>query len=127
MTLTPATGNGGQLERPPQGPQPPMRASDTERDAVAQVLRQAVTHGMLTLDECDERLVAAYGARFRDELPPLTADLPPVAAAPPVAPGWQGLAVLTLLQVRAALTTMPGAPSCAPGRGRPPSSRCSRR
>lgn len=80
-----------------------MRASDAERDAVVRTLHDAVARGLLTLEEGDERVAAAYGTRFVDELPRLTADLPPVPAAPPVAPGWRALALLAWLQVRAAL------------------------
>ncbi|TFV53672.1 DUF1707 domain-containing protein [Geodermatophilus sp. DF01-2] len=85
-----------------------MRASDADRDAVVDVLREATVHGMLTLDECDERMAAAYGARFQHDLPPLTADLPPVPAAAPAAPGWRALSGLALLQARTSLAVMPG-------------------
>ena len=53
-----------------------VRTSDAERERVARVLRAAVGEGMLTLEEGDERLVAAYAARYRHELTRLTADLP---------------------------------------------------
>ena len=53
-----------------------MRTSDQEREQVAEILRAAVTEGRLTLEEGDERLAAVYAAKFRDELGPLTADLP---------------------------------------------------
>jgi hypothetical protein len=35
-----------------------------------------MAEGRLTLEEGEERLVTAYGSRYRDELRPLTADLP---------------------------------------------------
>ncbi len=53
-----------------------LRTSDTEREQVAEILRAAMTEGRLTLEEGEERLGAVYAARFRDELGPLTADLP---------------------------------------------------
>jgi len=53
-----------------------LRTSDAEREQVATILRAAMTEGRLTLAEGEERLGAAYAARFRDELLPLTADLP---------------------------------------------------
>jgi hypothetical protein len=53
-----------------------LRTSDTEREQVAEILRAAMTEGRLTLEEGEERLAAAYAAKFRDELGPLTADLP---------------------------------------------------
>ena len=53
-----------------------LRTSDKEREQVAEILRAAMTEGRLTLEEGEERLAAAYAAKFRDELGPLTADLP---------------------------------------------------
>jgi hypothetical protein len=54
----------------------PVRASDEERETVARILHLAAGAGMLTLDETVERLGRAYAARTREELVPLTADLP---------------------------------------------------
>ena len=53
-----------------------IRASDEEREQVAHILRTAMTEGRLTLDEGEQRLAAAYAATFREDLTPLTADLP---------------------------------------------------
>jgi hypothetical protein len=53
-----------------------VRAADRERERVASILRAAAGEGLLTMSEVDERLAAAYAARYRDELDPLTADLP---------------------------------------------------
>ena len=53
-----------------------LRTSDKEREEIAEILRAAMTEGRLTLEEGEERLAAAYAAKFRDELGPLTADLP---------------------------------------------------
>lgn len=53
-----------------------VRTSDAEREQVAEALRNAVTEGRLNLEEGDERLAALYQTKFRDELPPLVADLP---------------------------------------------------
>jgi hypothetical protein len=61
-----------------------LRASDAERERTAEALHAAAGEGRLTLEELDERLSAAYAARYRHELPALTADLP---AATPAAPG----------------------------------------
>ncbi len=58
----------------PTGPR--TRASDTEREQVATILRAAMTEGRLDLATGEERLAAAYAATFRDELGPLTTDLP---------------------------------------------------
>ena len=53
-----------------------VRTSDAEREQVAPILRAAVSEGRLSLEEGDERLARTYAARYRDELEPLTADLP---------------------------------------------------
>nr|BFE74996.1 hypothetical protein GCM10020092_082970 [Actinoplanes digitatis] len=53
-----------------------LRTSDTEREQVAEILRAAMAEGQLTLEEGEERLGQVYAAKFRDELAPLTADLP---------------------------------------------------
>lgn len=63
-----------------------LRASDAEREAVAERLRRAAAEGRLDPDELDERVGRAYAARTRAELGPLTADLP-LSPAPPGAPG----------------------------------------
>jgi hypothetical protein len=53
-----------------------IRASDAEREEYAQILRAAMTEGRLNLEEGEERLAKAYAAVYRDELDPLTTDLP---------------------------------------------------
>jgi hypothetical protein len=53
-----------------------IRASDAEREQIATILRAAMSEGRLTLQEGEDRLAAAYAASYRDELGPLTADLP---------------------------------------------------
>jgi Flp pilus assembly protein TadB len=55
---------------------PRVRASDAEREQVAHVLRTAMGEGRLTLDEGEQRLAAVYAATYRQDLVPLTADLP---------------------------------------------------
>ena len=102
----------------PQEP-PPVRASDAERQAVIAVLHDAFTRGLLTMEECDGRMAAAYAARFRRDLPPLTADLPPAPAAAPTAPGWRAPAVLAWLQLRAALAGFSWRGSARSVRARP--------
>lgn len=59
-----------------------MRASDAEREAVVERLRQASVEGRLTFQELTERTEAAYTASTRAELALLTADLPDAAAGP---------------------------------------------
>jgi DUF1707 SHOCT-like domain len=53
-----------------------VRASDAEREEYAKMLRAAMTEGRLTLEEGEERLSRVYAAKYRDELPALTVDLP---------------------------------------------------
>jgi hypothetical protein len=75
----PGSSSGG-LERPGRAVPPSgMRASDADREAVVEVLREAVTHGRLTFDEFEERTAQAYAAKTFGELHPLTTDLPPGA------------------------------------------------
>ena len=53
-----------------------VRAGDEERDRTVEALRGHHEAGRLTAEEFAERMEAALGARYRDELPPLLADLP---------------------------------------------------
>jgi hypothetical protein len=64
---------------PGAGAKPGLRASDGDRDRVAEMLRVAAGDGRLTAAELDERLDAALTARTSGELTALTADLPEVA------------------------------------------------
>ncbi len=59
-------------------PQPHLRAADTDRAAVAEVLGAHMSAGRLTVAEFDERLSRAYAAKTYGELDELTADLPPL-------------------------------------------------
>ena len=58
-----------------------MRASDADREQVANVLREAAGDGRLSMDELDERLDAVYAAKTYAELEPITHDLPGTGAA----------------------------------------------
>ncbi|MFD8688386.1 DUF1707 domain-containing protein [Streptomyces sp. NPDC059651] len=65
-----------------------MRASDAERERIAEILREAMAEGRLEMEEFETRLDAAYKARTHGELEPLVRDLPgPGAAVAPVAGG----------------------------------------
>ncbi|MGH3390823.1 MAG: DUF1707 SHOCT-like domain-containing protein [Actinomadura sp.] len=61
-----------------------LRASHSDREAVAERLREAAGEGRIDLAELDARLERALTAKTYAELEPLTADLPPV---PPPDPG----------------------------------------
>ncbi|GAA2957895.1 DUF1707 domain-containing protein [Streptomyces enissocaesilis] len=63
-----------------------MRASDAERERVAEVLRDAVAEGRLDMEEFDQRLDAVYEARTHGELEPLVRDLPAPGAGGPAGP-----------------------------------------
>jgi hypothetical protein len=57
-------------------PEPHLRAADSDRAAVADVLGEHMAAGRLTLAEYDERVTRAYSAKTYGELEQLTADLP---------------------------------------------------
>ncbi|MFF9360641.1 DUF1707 SHOCT-like domain-containing protein [Streptomyces griseoluteus] len=71
-------------DRRSPGPVPDLRASDADRERVAEILRDGLAEGRLDMAEFEERLESAYRARTYGELAPLTSDLPaaPTAAAP---------------------------------------------
>jgi len=58
------------------------RASDADRDQVAEVLNSAYAEGRLTLDEHQERSQAALEAKTFDDLTTLTTDLVPLQGLP---------------------------------------------
>jgi hypothetical protein len=53
-----------------------IRASDAERERIAQIVQLAGAEGRLTLTETEERLGEVYAAKYVDELSALTTDLP---------------------------------------------------
>jgi hypothetical protein len=63
-----------------------LRASDADREQVVAALRRHHLDGRITSDELDERVTAAYAARYVSELGPLLADLPRETAPEPAAP-----------------------------------------
>ncbi len=81
-------------------PAPDLRASDADREQVAEVLREALAEGRLDMEEFQERLDAVYRARTYGELAPLTRDLPAPGATvapavsltkdPVAGGGWAG-------------------------------------
>ncbi|MEW1774890.1 DUF1707 domain-containing protein [Streptomyces sp. NPDC086777] len=62
---------------------PELRASDADRERVAEILRDALAEGRLDMAEFEERLEATYQARTYGELTPITRDLP-AAGSPTV-------------------------------------------
>jgi hypothetical protein len=65
---------------------PGLRASDAERERVADALRRHHLDGRLDTEELQERLDRCYAARTVGELEPLLADLPGDGPARPSAP-----------------------------------------
>ncbi|RBM11787.1 hypothetical protein DEH69_21085 [Streptomyces sp. PT12] len=62
----------------------PVRASDADRDRIADILREALAEGRLDAEEHAERVEAVYRAKTLAELEPLIQDLP---AGQPQGPG----------------------------------------
>jgi len=57
-----------------------LRASDSDREHIAERLRNATAEGRLLASELEERLTAAFSARTYGELDSLVSDLPLVRA-----------------------------------------------
>ncbi|MGW4347122.1 DUF1707 SHOCT-like domain-containing protein [Streptomyces sp. NPDC004690] len=91
-----ASPEGGDQQRPaPPAARPDpqqLRASDADRERVAEVLRDALAEGRLDMAEFEERLEATYSARTYGELAPITSDLP--AAGAVTAPVAQPVSLL---------------------------------
>lgn len=62
-----------------------LRASDADRESVAEQLREALAEGRLDMDEYGRRLDETFAARTYGDLEPITADLPAVPARRPAA------------------------------------------
>lgn len=94
------------LEKHPAAPAPApagLRASDADRDRIAQILGDAVAEGRLTAEEHSERLDALYAVKTVGELETLVRDLPAPggAHAPSASPyaGPAGQAAETIVAV----------------------------
>jgi hypothetical protein len=84
-----------------------MRASDADREAVTERLRQAAAEGRIDHEELEERVETALRARTYGELGPLVADLPseraPKRRTHPALVGAAALAVATMVAVAAVI------------------------
>src|SRR5579884_3303489 len=81
-----------------------LRASDSDRDRVAERLRNATAEGRLLAAELEERLGALFSARTYGELDALVSDLPvPVSPRRNMTPLWlrAGFLVAAVLAVLA--------------------------
>lgn len=59
-----------------------MRACDTDRIQVAQLLSDAAAQGRLQMSEYEDRLTKVYAAKTYDELDKISADLPEAVTTP---------------------------------------------
>lgn len=74
------------LEKQPQKPLAPaepagIRASDADRDRIADILREALAEGRLDAEEHSDRIDSVYRAKTMGELEPLVRDLPAAGRA----------------------------------------------
>ncbi len=70
----------------PESSAPALRASDAERERAADLLREAMTSGRLSVDELDDRLRLVLAAQTRAELERLVDDvIAPAADSHPLA------------------------------------------
>ncbi|MET9424184.1 MULTISPECIES: DUF1707 domain-containing protein [unclassified Streptomyces] len=73
-----AAAGRGQPQKPaaPLDPDGAIRASDADRDRIADILRDALAEGRLDAEEHSERIDAVYRAKTVGELEPIVRDLP---------------------------------------------------
>jgi hypothetical protein len=91
-----------------------MRASDADREQVADVLRQAASDGRLSLTELEDRIEALYAAKTYADFEPVIRDLPGDLPLPPSA----------VIARRPAAAPMPAPSASSPARvGGVPTSR----
>jgi hypothetical protein len=70
---------------------PRIRVSDAERTDTVSRLQVALVEGRLDLAETDERVTAAFAARYHSDLQLLVADLPPQVPPSDAAPSWSAV------------------------------------
>ncbi|WP_351226177.1 DUF1707 domain-containing protein [Streptomyces sp. NPDC002133] len=87
-----ASGRGPQKPVAPAGPAGiadpagAIRASDADRDRIADILREALAEGRLDAEEHSDRIDAVYRAKTVGELEPIVRDLPSATRPPRPAP-----------------------------------------
>ncbi|GGT66831.1 DUF1707 SHOCT-like domain-containing protein [Streptomyces purpureus] len=72
----------------PAAPADTLRASDADRDRIADILRDALAEGRIDPEEHSERIDAVYRAKTVGELEPLVRDLPAARTAQHPAPDY---------------------------------------
>ncbi|WP_116199069.1 DUF1707 SHOCT-like domain-containing protein [Amycolatopsis circi] len=104
-----------------------VRCSDSEREKAAQALQTAAAEGRLPLAETEERTVAVYAARYREELQAALSELPrripAVAGGSRLAPGSHAVREAAsggpgVARRSAERPRQPAAPDCARCAGR---------
>ncbi|MGN9792402.1 DUF1707 SHOCT-like domain-containing protein [Streptomyces sp. OZ13] len=82
-----AASGRGQPQKPAVPPDPggAIRASDADRDRIADILRDALAEGRLDAEEHSERIDAVYRAKTVGELEPIVRDLPAAGRRPDAA------------------------------------------
>jgi len=108
----------------PTSQQPPLRASDAEREQSLEWLREHWLAGRLTLEEYEERCDEVHGARYLHELahtarelpmaPPVARPIPPRQSSGAVASFILGLTAMTLLLFSAGLLFVIALPMSVP-------------
>jgi hypothetical protein len=101
----------------PRGPR--LRVSHAERSATVTRLQHALVEGRLDFAEADERVTAAFGARYDSDLQALLADLPPQDPVPDEAPMWGALWTSAVWRARIVVLGTEGA-----GHSRPTPQQC---
>lgn len=83
-----ASGSRGHPQKPVASAEPDrvIRASDADRDRIADILRDALAEGRIDAEEHSERIDAVYRAKTVGELEPLVRDLPAPGKRPDSAP-----------------------------------------
>lgn len=99
--------------RGPEDRNPGLRASDADREHVAELLGRAFAEGRLSSEEHSERLEAVYAAKTMGELRPLVSDLPVVFAPPTAAAAATGAGLTDLAAADAAARYSGGEPVVA--------------
>lgn len=90
----------------PGAPALAMRASDADRERVADVLRDAYAEGRLSPSEHEERLSAVFAAATFGELVAVLTDLPVPAGTLPL-PGHGGVALVSHSSASESLSVRP--------------------
>ncbi|WP_327096385.1 DUF1707 domain-containing protein [Nocardia vinacea] len=86
-----------------------LRASDADREKIAEQLRVAMNDGRLSLHEYDDRLKQVYAAKTYGELTPLLSDLPVprnAASAAQRVPQWVVIMWIPWVAVNALCVTI---------------------